>query len=152
MGSLREAARDRDWRGVLFGIAIQIIALALLPYTRPTNSVEDILLCLVFGFGNSAHMLAFSTAADVVEPKYMATSAAIVNGTMFILGGIMTADQACGSGSDYKKALHPARWNWRSLRHVRYFLESALPSSSLCLCEKPIQPNRERLSRPKELV
>ncbi len=34
-------------------------------------------------------MLAFSTAGDVVEPRYIGTSAAIVNGIMFILGGIM---------------------------------------------------------------
>ena len=35
------------------------------------------LLCFLFGFGNSARMLAFSTAGDVVEPKYIGTPAAI---------------------------------------------------------------------------
>jgi MFS family permease len=74
---------------VLLGIAIQIIALALLLYAKPTDSGEDIVLCFMFGFGNSAHMLAFSTSGDVVEPRYIATSAAIVNGMMFILGGVM---------------------------------------------------------------
>ena len=34
-------------------------------------------------------MLAFSTAADVVQPHQIGTSAAIVNGIMFILGGIL---------------------------------------------------------------
>jgi uncharacterized membrane protein len=34
-------------------------------------------------------MLAFSTAADVVQPAQIGTSAAIVNGIMFIVGGIM---------------------------------------------------------------
>jgi hypothetical protein len=34
-------------------------------------------------------MLAFSTAADVVEPRQIGTSAAIVNGIMFIVGGLM---------------------------------------------------------------
>jgi hypothetical protein len=34
-------------------------------------------------------MLAFSTAADVVQPNQIGTSAAIVNGIMFILGGIL---------------------------------------------------------------
>ena len=34
-------------------------------------------------------MLAFSTASDVVEPKYIGTSAAVVNGLMFIVGGLM---------------------------------------------------------------
>ena len=74
---------------ILIGIAIQIVALALLLYAKPMGTAGDVLLCLLFGFGNSAHMLAFSTAGDVVEPKYIGTSAAIVNGIMFILGGIM---------------------------------------------------------------
>jgi MFS family permease len=74
---------------ILIGIAIQITALALLLYTTPVNAGVDVLLCFLFGFGNSAHMLAFSTAGDVVEPKYIGTSAAIVNGIMFIVGGIM---------------------------------------------------------------
>jgi hypothetical protein len=34
-------------------------------------------------------MLAFSTAADVVSPNRIGTSAAIVNGIMFLVGGIM---------------------------------------------------------------
>ena len=34
-------------------------------------------------------MLAFSTAGDVVEPRLIGTSSAIVNGTMFIVGGMM---------------------------------------------------------------
>jgi hypothetical protein len=34
-------------------------------------------------------MLAFSTAADVVTPNRIGTSAAIVNGFMFMLGGLM---------------------------------------------------------------
>jgi hypothetical protein len=74
---------------ILIGIVIQIVALTLLLYTKPMGASGDVLLCFFFGFGNSAHMLAFSTAADVVEPKYIGTSAAIVNGFMFILGGIM---------------------------------------------------------------
>ena len=74
---------------IIIGIALQIVALALLLYTKPIGAAVDVLLCFLFGFGNSAHMLAFSTASDVVEPRYIGTSAAIVNGIMFILGGIM---------------------------------------------------------------
>jgi MFS family permease len=92
---------------VLFGIAIQIIALALLLYTKPTNSVEDMLMCLMFGFGNSAHMLAFSTAGDVVEPRYIATSAAVVNGTMFILGGIMISRPGVRIGLGLQESVAP---------------------------------------------
>jgi hypothetical protein len=34
-------------------------------------------------------MLSFSTAADVVQPNQIGTSASIVNGIMFIFGGIL---------------------------------------------------------------
>lgn len=64
---------------ILIGLAIQIFALALLLYTKPMGAAGDVLLRLLFRFGNSARMLAFSTAGDVVEPKYIGTSAAIVN-------------------------------------------------------------------------
>jgi len=74
---------------ILLGIAIQIVALSLLLYAPPMGAGFDFALCFAFGLGNSAHMLAFSTAADVVEPRNIGTSAALVNGFMFILGGIM---------------------------------------------------------------
>jgi Na+/melibiose symporter-like transporter len=74
---------------ILIGIGIQMLALSLLLYSSPVNATLDIALCFLFGLGNSAHMLAFSTAGDVVEPDRIGTSAAIVNGMMFIVGGIM---------------------------------------------------------------
>lgn len=74
---------------ILIGIALQVAALSLLLYSNPLGATLDMALCFVFGFANSAHMLAFSTAGDVVEPEKIGTSAAIVNGTMFLVGGIM---------------------------------------------------------------
>jgi hypothetical protein len=74
---------------VIVGIAIQALALALLLYLPELNSITAMALCFVFGAGNAAHMLAFSTAADVVKPSQIGTSAAIVNGMMFVLGGVM---------------------------------------------------------------
>jgi len=74
---------------ILIGIALQLVALFLLLYASPMGAAVDVALCFLFGIGNSAHMLAFSTAGDVVEPENIGTSAAIVNGTMFLLGGIM---------------------------------------------------------------
>lgn len=73
----------------LVGIAIQIVALATLLYAPFQGAALDFMCCFAFGVGNSAHMLAFSSAADVVEPQHIGTSAAIVNGLMFIVGGIM---------------------------------------------------------------
>jgi hypothetical protein len=74
---------------ILVGIVLQVLALACLLYVNPMGAPLDMALCFLFGFGNSAHMRAFSTATDVVEPESIGTSAAIVNGTMFILGGMM---------------------------------------------------------------
>jgi MFS family permease len=68
---------------------VQVIALALLLYLPQLNVFAAMALCFAFGVGNAAHMLAFSTAADVVTPDRIGTSAAIVNGIMFIVGGIM---------------------------------------------------------------
>ena len=68
---------------------VQTLALALLLYLPDLGLVAAMILCFAFGAGNAAHMLAFSTAADVVTPNRIGTSAAIVNGIMFIVGGIM---------------------------------------------------------------
>jgi cyanate permease len=73
----------------IIGIGISLVALALLLYAPSQGAAFDMALCFLFGFGNAAHMLAFSTAGDVVKPENIGTSAAIVNGTMFIIGGIM---------------------------------------------------------------
>jgi sugar phosphate permease len=93
---------------VIAGIAIQVAALALLLYAPPFGARIDMALCFAFGFGNSAHMLAFSSAADVVEPKYIGTSAAIVNGIMFILGGIMISRPGLRIGLGLEEGLEPA--------------------------------------------
>jgi MFS family permease len=74
---------------VIIGLSIQVLALAMLLYVKPVRPEVEIALCFLFGLGSSAHMLAFSSTADVVEPANIGTSAAIVNGTMFLVGGIM---------------------------------------------------------------
>jgi sulfite exporter TauE/SafE len=74
---------------VITGIVVQGVALAMLIYMPSLSAALALALCFIFGFANAAHMLAFSTAADVVRPDQIGTSAAIVNGIMFILGGIM---------------------------------------------------------------
>ena len=74
---------------ILAGTGIQVACLALLLYVPSFGAGFDMALCFLFGVGNAAHMLAFSTAGDVVEPGLIGTSSAIVNGTMFLVGGIM---------------------------------------------------------------
>jgi MFS family permease len=78
----------RRKRPILIGTAVQLAILAILLYV-PLGTTAAIALLFIFGFANASHMLAFSTAADVVQPNQIGTSAAIVNGIMFILGGIL---------------------------------------------------------------
>jgi sugar phosphate permease len=93
---------------VITGIAIQAVALSLLIYTPSLSPAFAMTLCFAFGFGNSAHMLAFSSAADVVDPKYIGTSAALVNGMMFIVGGIMISRPGMRAGLGESEGLMPA--------------------------------------------
>lgn len=92
---------------VIVGIAVQIVALALLLYLPSLNAVAAMALCFAFGFGNAAHMLAFSTAADVVKPSQIGTSAAIVNGIMFIVGGIMISRPGMRIGWGLEAGMEP---------------------------------------------
>ena len=70
---------------------IQLTALVVIIYLPPLGSTIDLSLCFIFGVTNAAHMLCFSSAADVVKPNQIGTSASIVNGMIFITGGIMMA-------------------------------------------------------------
>lgn len=74
---------------IIIGTVLQLIAFLVLLYA-PVLSLElGMAMCFLFGFANASHMLAFSAAADVVKPEQIGTSAAIVNGFMFIFGGIL---------------------------------------------------------------
>jgi hypothetical protein len=52
-------------------------------------------------------MLSFSTAADVVQPSQIGTSAAIVNGIMFIVGGIMISRPGVRIGMGIEAGIEP---------------------------------------------
>ena len=52
-------------------------------------------------------MLAFSTAADVVKPSQIGTSAAIVNGIMFIVGGILISRPGVRIGLGLEAGIEP---------------------------------------------
>jgi hypothetical protein len=69
----------------------------------------------VFGFANGTHMLAFSTAADVVRPDQIGMSAAIVNGIMFIFGGILISRPGVRIGLGMGAGIEP-----RSLDLAQY--------------------------------
>jgi MFS family permease len=86
---------------------VQGAALALLLYLPEVALFGAMALCFAFGVGNAAHMLAFSTAADVVTPNRIGTSAAIVNGLMFIVGGIMIQRPGVRIGGAVGAGLEP---------------------------------------------
>ena len=92
---------------IIVGIVVQALALALLLYLPELNLFAAMVLCFAFGFGNAAHMLAFSTAADVVTPSQIGTSAAIVNGIMFIVGGIMISRPGVRIGLGIEAGIDP---------------------------------------------
>ncbi len=67
---------------------IQLIAFAALLYL-PMTALTAQALCFIIGAGNAGHMLAFTIAGDNVPPRLIGTSASVVNGSMFIVGGIL---------------------------------------------------------------
>jgi uncharacterized membrane-anchored protein YitT (DUF2179 family) len=64
-------------------------------------------LCFTFGFAAACHMLAFSTAADVMKPSQIGTSAAIVNGVTFIIGGVLISRPGVRIGLGLEAGLEP---------------------------------------------
>lgn len=46
-------------------------------------------LYFIFGFCNAGHMLNFTAAGDNVPQHLIGTSASIVNGSMFVAGGLL---------------------------------------------------------------
>ena len=92
---------------IILGGAVQLACLLALLYIPGLGTALAIILCFVFGFANAAHMLAFSTAADVVQPSQIGTSAAIVNGIMFIVGGIMISRPGVRIGLGIEAGIEP---------------------------------------------
>jgi MFS family permease len=121
------------------GGAVQIVCLAVLLYIPDLAATAAVALCFIFGFANASHMLAFSTAADVVQPTQIGTSAAIVNGLMFIVGGILISRPGVRIGLGLDAGIEP-----KSLELAQY---AALPllialalSIVLCLVMKETHP------------
>ncbi|MGO4502449.1 MULTISPECIES: MFS transporter [unclassified Dyella] len=93
---------------IILGAAVQLAALLALVYLPDVGTAMAMTMCFIFGFANAAHMLAFSSAADVVQPRQIGTSAAIVNGIMFILGGVLISRPGVRIGLGVESGLQPA--------------------------------------------
>ena len=92
---------DHPRRGGAVGVLLALL------YIPNFGTALAIILCFIFGFANAAHMLAFSTAADVVQPNQIGTSAAIVNGIMFIVGGILISRPGVRIGLGLEAGIEP---------------------------------------------
>ena len=98
---------QRRKRPMIVGIVVALAALLALLYIPGLGTFAAMALCFIFGFANATHMLAFSTAADVVQPSQIGTSAAIVNGIMFILGGILISRPGFRIGLGIESGIEP---------------------------------------------
>lgn len=75
----------------VFGVLLQAAAITLLIYLpRETNSVSVVTMFCV-GLFAGAHMLGFTVAGESVPGALVGSSAAIVNGVCFIVGGLLQA-------------------------------------------------------------
>ncbi len=92
---------------IIVGNTVQLVALLGLVYIGGLGATAALILCFVFGFANAAHMLSFSTAADVVQPHQIGTSAAIVNGIMFIVGGMLLSRPGVRIGWGLEEGIAP---------------------------------------------
>lgn len=86
---------------------VQLLSFLGLVYLSGLGSTALMVLCFIFGFCNAAHMLSFSTAADVVQPQQIGASASIVNGIMFIVGGILMARPGVRIGWGIEAGIEP---------------------------------------------
>jgi MFS family permease len=92
---------------ITLGAALQLASLVGLLFIPNVGTIAAMSLCFLFGFANSAHMLTFSTAADVVAPNRIGTSAAIVNGVMFIAGGFLISGPGGRIGAGIQQGIQP---------------------------------------------
>jgi MFS family permease len=100
-----DVIRARKMPMILGAIVQLLVAVLMLNFQLGTAAAY--ILCFIFGFANATHMLAFSTAADVVEPNQIGTSAAIVNGIMFIFGGILMSRPGTRIGMGLEQNIPP---------------------------------------------
>lgn len=126
---------------VLAGVAGQLLALGLLVYLPELNHAGIVALCLIFGFANAVHMLAFSIAGDIVPPRLIGTSAALVNGSMFLAAGVLMSrpgvrvEDALAGGQNtaaelVQSAMFPLLVALAAALLLSFFLRESFPRAS----------------------
>jgi cyanate permease len=94
-------------RPIIVGSTIMLACFLALLYIPEIGATLAGVLCFTFGFAAACHMLAFSTAADVMKPSQIGTSAAIVNGVTFIIGGVLISRPGVRIGLGLEAGLEP---------------------------------------------
>jgi len=100
---------------LIVGSGVTLACLLGLIYLPDVGRGLAILLCFTLGFASACNMIAFSTVADVMKPSQIGTSAAIVNGITFIVGGILISRPGMRIGLGIDAGIEP-----RSLELVQF--------------------------------
>jgi MFS family permease len=81
---------SRKWPAVC-GLILQACAVALFIYGPSNGPGASVVVMFAVGLLAGTHMLGFTIAGESVTPNLIGSSAAIVNGVCFIIGGILEA-------------------------------------------------------------
>jgi len=92
---------------IVVACAVTLGCMLALLYVPVVGQALASVLCFTFGFGAASTMLAFSTAADVVKPSHIGTSAAFVNGVGFLLGGVLIGRPGMRIGLGIEAGIEP---------------------------------------------
>ena len=88
-------------------LAVQLVTISVLIFAVPSSPLMIGFVFFVWGFSAGGSMISFSIAADLVSKEYIGASAALVNGTQFILAGVLISlpanvlSKAPATASDY---------------------------------------------------
>ena len=85
---LSDAMRSRV-KPIAVGCALQMVAIIIVIAYPQAPSFESSILFFIFGFMAGGSMLPFTIGSELVSSSLIGTSAAVVNATQFIFGGIM---------------------------------------------------------------
>ena len=76
---------------MMLGCILQLVVIVIILFNPEADTSIASTLFFLFGLMAGASMLPFTIAAELVSPKLIGTSAALVNATQFVIGGIMMA-------------------------------------------------------------
>ena len=76
---------------MLLACFLQLVVIIVLLSSNQLDYASSRVLFFLWGFMAGGSMIPFAVAADLVKPALIGTSAALVNGTQFVVAGIMMA-------------------------------------------------------------